>query len=103
MVGTYGVETRPSLKLLLQNCFYSPELIANYMSASKLNKHGMNILLWKDKVVKTKNKVAALRPNQSTCFNWHKALGHLNFEDVRDWATDCRCIEVPFLMNAKLV
>ena len=110
-IGTYEVRTRPDMKLHLRDCYYSPELIANFMSASKLNKHGMDILLRRDRTVLVmddegvvakgyeekgmyrmcigsdidrlpKSKMAALRPNQRSNFDWHRALGHLNFDDV---------------------
>ena len=110
-VGTYEIRTRGDMKLLLQDCHYAPELIGNFMSASKINKYGMDIMLRRDGTVLvldddgivaqgheengmykmcvddeavhvSNNKIAALRPSQRSFLDWHRALGHLNFEDM---------------------
>ena len=107
-IGTYEIQTKNDMKLVLQDCHYAPDLIGNFLSASKINKHGMDIILRKDGTVLvmdddgliaqgyeengmyrmyvddevTENRIAAIRPNQRSIMDWHRALGHLNFDDI---------------------
>ena len=111
-VGSYHVQTRDDLFLTLQNCIYAPDLIANFLSTGKLNEAGMDVLLRKDGralvydddgiVVTGKlvngmyemnmgehfrkdnvNIIAATTFKKRTITEWHKALNHLNFVDLR--------------------
>lgn len=111
-VGTYEVCARPNLTLELKDCIYAPGLIANFLSSGKLNKHGFDVLLRRDgaclvyndnDIVATgqmrngmyemnfgercaqqqKKVIAATKHKSRSLMDWHKAMGHLNFTDLR--------------------
>ena len=110
-VGVYQIETKHGLRLMLKDCHYAPKLIGNFLSASRLNRHGMDILLRQDGtcivfdgdeivivghqsagmyVMDVGGKfangestvIAALRPALRSLMDWHRALGHVNFNDL---------------------
>ena len=111
-VGTYEVFARPNLTLELKDCIYAPGLIASFLSSGKLNKHGFDVLLRRDgvclvynddEIVATgqmrngmyemnlgkrreqlpKNVIAVARHKSRTLMDWHRAMGHLNFTDLK--------------------
>lgn len=111
-VGTYQIKAQPGLTLDLKDCIYAPDLIANFLSSGKLNKNGMDVLLRKDGTClvydekeiiatgqlqdgmyvmnlgkdynsQTKKIIAATKHKSRTLMDWHKAIGHLNFTDLR--------------------
>ena len=106
-VGAYDIQAETGTTLRLRQCVYAPSLIANFLSAAKLNDNGMDILLMRDgtwKVVDDdgivasgvrKNgmyllsvkesdtaKIAAIGRQSRTIMDWHRSLGHLNFSDL---------------------
>ena len=107
-IGSYRIRSRPNVVMELRNCFYAPSLVANFLSAGKLNEAGMDIFLRRDGkcivsdddgVVVTgrltngmykmdlnsgpKHSMAAQFKKRRSLFDWHKALGHLNVSDLR--------------------
>ena len=111
-VGTCQVHSDLGVTLHLKDCIYAPSLIANFLSCGKLNKHGMDVLLRRDGTVlvfddegivatgqlvdgmyvmnfgekgtsNIKNIIAATKHKNRSLMDWHKAMGHLNFADLR--------------------
>ena len=106
-VGTCDIQTKNGTILRLQQCVYAPSLIANFLSAEKLNDNDMDIFLlrngtWKvvddEGVVATGKrkggmylldveksdiaKISAIGRRSRTLLDWHRSLGHLNFTDL---------------------
>ena len=111
-IGVYHIRSKPNLVLELKECIYAPSLIANFLSSGKLNDNGMDVLLRRDGAclvfdddgivatgqlkngmyvmnlgantnVNEKNIIAAQVKQRRSLIEWHKALGHLNVDDLR--------------------
>ena len=108
-VGVYGIRAGTGVTFKLRDCVYAPSLIANFLSAGRLNDHGMDILLSRDGtcrvfdddgVVATGVKrngmylldmrsrsceslrTATIQKKKRTAMEWHRTLGHMNFRDL---------------------